>query len=144
MKHGLVMAALLAALATVGAQGRQSVTYVGHAKVAAAASGADLATGPDFTVMMMKRTGAGHVEVHAKETDTFYVLDGEATFVTGGTMVGGRVSRPNQQLGTEIQGGQTHHLSKGDVITIPAGVPHWFKEVSKPPITYYLVKIIKP
>src|SRR5436190_1061825 len=146
MKRLLVATTLLAiALSMSFAPGAANVTYVDHDKVATAiANGGTLATGPDFAASINKRTGPGQVEVHNKETDTFYVLDGEATFVTGGTMVGGRVSRPNQQLGTEIQGGQTHHLSKGDVITIPAGVPHWFKEVSKPPITYYLVKIIRP
>ena len=56
-------------------------------------------------------------------------FDGEATFITGGTMIGGKVSRPNQQLGTDIQGGQTHHLVKGDVITIAAGTPHWFTNI---------------
>jgi mannose-6-phosphate isomerase-like protein (cupin superfamily) len=60
----------------------------------------------------------------AIRTDTFCVLDGEATIVTGGTMVGGKGSRPNQQLGTSINGGETRHLAKGDVIVIPAGVPH--------------------
>ncbi len=144
MKHLLVVVALLAlALSMSFAQGTANVTYVDHEKVATAiANGGALASGPDFAASMAKRTGPGQVEVHDKETDTFYILDGEATFVTGGTMVGGRVSRPNQQLGTDIQGGQTHHLSKGDVITVPPGIPHWFKEVSKP-ITYYLVKIIK-
>jgi quercetin dioxygenase-like cupin family protein len=126
------------------AQGTSTVTYVDRDKVAAAISnGGQLASGSDFAVSIAKRTGAGQVEIHDKETDTFYVLDGEATFLTGGTMIGGRVTRPNQQLGTDIQGGQTHHLSKGDVITIPAGTPHWFKEVTKP-ITYYMVKVIRP
>ena len=144
MKHGVVVVTLLAALLPLGlAQGRRSATYVAHAKVASAASGADLATGPDFTVMMMKRTAAGRVEVHAKETDTFYVLDGEATFVTGGTMIGGRTSRPNQQLGERIEGGETYHLTRGDVIIIRAGTPHWFKQVPRS-IRYYVVKVIKP
>jgi len=135
---------LLAALSLTFAQGTSNVTYVDHDKVAAAiANGGQLASGPDFAISMAKRTSAGQVEIHDKETDTFYVLDGEATFVTGGMMIGGRVSRPNQQLGTDIQGGQTHHLMKGDVITIPAGTPHWFKEVTKP-ITYYMVKVIRP
>ena len=83
------------------------------------------------------------VEVHEKETDIFYITEGDATFVTGGTMVGGKLSRPGQWLGTDIQGGVTHHLTKGDIITIPAGVPHWFKEV-KSPILYYMVKVIRP
>ena len=61
---------------------------------------------------------------------------------TGGTMVGGRVSGPGQQRGKDMTGGQTYHLAKGDVIAIPAGVPHWFKEVPQS-ISYYVVKVIK-
>ena len=126
------------------AQAPSTVTYVDHDKVATTiANGGQLASGPDFAMSVAKRTGPGQVEIHDKETDTFYILDGEAMFVTGGTMVGGRVSRPNQQLGTDIQGGQTHRLVKGDVIAIPAGTPHWFKEVTRP-ITYYMVKVIRP
>jgi quercetin dioxygenase-like cupin family protein len=140
----LATVVFIAALSLTFAQGTSSVTYVDHDKVAAAiANGGQLASGSDFAISMAKRANAGQVEIHDKETDTFYVLDGEATFVTGGMMIGGRVSRPNQQLGTDIQGGQTHHLTKGDVITIPAGTPHWFKEVTKP-ITYYMVKVIRP
>jgi len=140
----LVLALFVTVLSVSFAQGTSSVTYADHDKVATAiANGGQLANGPDFAISMARRSGPGQVEVHDKETDTFYVLDGEATFVTGGSMVGGKVSRPNQQLGTDIQGGETRHLAKGDVIVIPAGVPHWFKEVSKP-ITYYMVKVIKP
>src|SRR5205809_962429 len=145
MKRLLVATTLLAiALSMSFAQGTANVTYVDHDKVATAiANGGTLATGPDFAASINKRTGPGQVEVHDKETDTFYVLDGEATFVTGGTMVGGRVSRPNQQLGSDIQGGETRRLSKGDVIVIPAGTPHWFKEVQRP-VSYYVVKVIRP
>jgi quercetin dioxygenase-like cupin family protein len=133
---GLLVATAVAA----GAAGMAKITYVDHDKVA---KGGALVTGSDFNVQILKRTGPGQVEVHDKETDTFYVLDGEATFVTGGTMIGGKVTAPNQQRGTDIRGGEVHHLSKGDVIAIPAGIPHWFKEV-QPPFTYYVVKIIKP
>ena len=140
MKPVLFLAALLVMAASIGAQSSATATYVDHEKVAA---GGTLATGADYSVSINKRTAAGQVEVHDKETDTIYMLDGEATFVTGGTMIGGRVSRPNQQLGTDINGGQTHHLTKGDVVVVPAGMPHWFKEVPKP-VTYYVVKVIKP
>ena len=58
-------------------------------------------------------------------------------------MMGGKVSKPNQKLGSSIQGGQTYRLSKGDVLVIRAGTPHWFKQVPKS-ITYYVVKVIKP
>ena len=104
MKRLLVATTLLAiALSISFAQGTANVTYVDHDKVATAiANGGALASGPDFAASMAKRSGPGQVEVHDKETDTFYILDGEATFVTGGTMVGGRVSRPNQQSTTKI------------------------------------------
>ena len=139
---GMVLLAIGAAF--MAAQTPSTVIYKDHNAVAAAiANGGNLVSGPDFTISISRRTGPGQVEVHDKETDTFYVLEGEATFVTGGTMVGGRVSRPNQHLGTDIQGGQTHHLVKGDVIAISAGTPHWFKEVTKP-IAYYTVKVLKP
>jgi hypothetical protein len=53
-----------------------------------------------------------------RRPDIFYIVDGSATFVTGGTMVGGRESRPNQMLGTGIAGGQTHQLKKGDLVKV--------------------------
>jgi quercetin dioxygenase-like cupin family protein len=140
MKLKFALGLLVATAVAAGAAGTAKITYVGHDKVA---KGGALVTASDFNVQILKRTGPGQVEVHDKETDTFYVLDGEATFVTGGTMVGGKVTAPNQQRGTDIRGGEVHHLSKGDVIAIPAGIPHWFKEV-QPPFTYYVVKIIKP
>ena len=59
-----------------------------------------------------------------KETDVIYVADGMATFVTGGKMVGGKVTKPGQLMGTDIVGGQTHHLSKGDVIVIKTLIQH--------------------
>ena len=84
MKLSLVLAALLiAAVSMTAAQNRSNVTYVDHDKVAAAlASGGNLVTAPDLSISMNRRTAAGQVEVHDKETDTFYVLDGEASFVT--------------------------------------------------------------
>ncbi|HEY7190267.1 MAG TPA: hypothetical protein VH436_27130 [Vicinamibacterales bacterium] len=144
MRHLIPIFALLAlATVTIAAQ-KPAVVYVPADKVAAALKdGTRIAAGPDFTALGAKRTGPGQVEVHDKETDTFYVIDGEATFITGGKMIGGKISRPNQWLGTSIEGGETHHLKKGDFIEIPAGMPHWFKDVPTS-ITYYVVKAVKP
>lgn len=136
--------ALLAAVPLMAAGGPPPVTYVGHEKVAEALrKGGDLVKASDLTVLGAERSGPGQVEVHDRETDVFYVVDGGATFVTGGTMIGGKPTGPGQLRGKEIQGGETHHLSKGDVIVIPAGTPHWFKAVS-PSISYYVVKVLKP
>ena len=102
-----------------------------------------LVTGSDVLVQGSHREQAGGVEVHDHEMDVIYVVDGTATFVTGGKMVGGKNTRPGQWLGTDLTGGAAQRLVKGDVIVVPAGVPHWFKEVPGP-ISYYVVKVIKP
>lgn len=141
MRIFLAVTGLLAAVLVMS--GAPAVTYIGHDKVAEAlAKGGNLVKAPDLTVLGSYRNSPGQVEVHDKETDVFYVIDGGATFVTGGTMVGGKASGPGQIRGTDIQGGQVHHLSKGDVIVIPAGIPHWFKEVPAS-ISYYVVKVLK-
>jgi quercetin dioxygenase-like cupin family protein len=143
MKFLFVLSALLAA-ALLLAAAESGVTYVGHDKVSAAlAKGGPLVGAPDLLVSGSHRDKAGQVEVHDKETDVIYMVDGEATFVTGGTMIGGKVTKAGQSLGTDIKGGDTHHLTKGDVIVVPAGVPHWFKEVPNS-VSYYVVKVLKP
>lgn len=145
MKRFLTAAALFTMGALVGAQnGNTGVTHIDPDKVAAAlAKGGVLVTAPDLIVQGGHREAAGQVEVHDKQTDVIYVIDGEATFVTGGTMVDGKAPSPGQWLGSNISGGQTQHIGKGDVLVVPAGVPHWFKEVPKS-ISYFVVKVIKP
>lgn len=135
----LTMSALLpAADAPVASQ------YVDHEKAAIALTkGGGLASGSDYKVSGARRNKAGQVEVHEKETDIFYIVDGEATFITGGKMLEGKRTGPDQLLGTDIEGGETHHLVKGDVIVIPAGMPHWFKAVPTS-INYLMVKVVKP
>jgi mannose-6-phosphate isomerase-like protein (cupin superfamily) len=143
MKYLAALAALLAAaLLLIAAEG-PSATVIDHTQVAAAlAKSGQLARTGDYLVSGAHRNGPGQVEVHENETDIVYVTDGEATFVTGGKMIGGKQTKAKQWLGSDIEGGETHHLSKGDVFVIPAGTPHWFKEVPQG-VSYFLVKVIK-
>jgi len=145
MRLWLSAAGFLAIAALAAAQsGNSGVVHVDPDKVASAlAKGGVLLTKPDLIVQGSHREAAGQVEVHDKETDVLYVIDGEATFAYGGKMVGGKASRPGQWLGSDITGGETHHLVKGDVFVVPAGVPHWFKEVPKS-ISYFVMKVVKP
>ncbi len=142
----LVLASLTTAALLTGSDGAPPVTYIGHEKVTAALEGqthsGPLVKAPDLLVIGAHRAGPGHVELHEIETDVFYVVDGEATFITGGKMVEGKVTSPGQWLGTDIVGGQVHHLTKGDVIVIPAGIPHWFKDVPHS-TSYFVVKVLK-
>ncbi len=144
MKFTLAIAALLAAasLLLTGAESTGAI-HIPHEKVAAAlAKSGPLVTRPDLLVQGSHRAENGHVELHEKETDVFYVTAGSATFVAGGTIVGDRVTKPGQHTGSDISGGTTYHLNQGDVMVIPAGMPHWFKEVPKN-VSYFVVKVLK-
>jgi uncharacterized protein GlcG (DUF336 family)/mannose-6-phosphate isomerase-like protein (cupin superfamily) len=118
-----------------------NVTYFESAKVSAAfAKGMPLIEVNNYKIHASRREAPGMVEVHQKDTDLIYVLEGSATFVTGGTMVDGKTIAPDEIRGASVTGGETHALKKGDVIIVPKGVPHWFKEV-KGPMLYYTVKV---
>lgn len=135
-------------LAVVGAtaltnpeNGKAAVSYFEKEKVAAAfVKGAVLFDASDkYMVHASHRDKAGVVEVHEKDADIIYVLEGSATLVTGGEIVGGKIIAPGEIRGTDVKGGETRTISKGDVIIVPAGTPHWFKEVPGP-LDYYVVK----
>jgi len=102
-----------------------------------------LIPGDAYNVQTNKRTANGNIEIHEKETDIFYVMDGSATIIVGGTAVEPKQTRPGQMTAKDIQDGQTYNLKKGDVLVIPAGTPHWFKQVNGS-INYLTVKSIKP
>jgi len=80
------------------------------------------------------------VEIHERDMDIFYILEGSATFVTGGKAKEPKTTGPGEIRAKEIVGGEDRHLVKGDVIVIPNGVPHWFKEVNGT-FLYYVVKV---
>jgi len=133
----LVIVAAYAAAAGVPAK----VTYVHHDKVAAVmAKGGAIIEDPGLRILAQRR-GSGEVEVHETTNHVFIIVEGEATMVTGGTLVGARNTAPGQIRASDVQGGQVHHLTKGDVITIPAKTPHWFKEVPTKTVAYYAVNI---
>jgi quercetin dioxygenase-like cupin family protein len=86
-----------------------------------------------------RREQPGMAEIHIKDADIVYVLEGSATLITGGTAIHPKPTADDELRGERIDGGDTRQLNKGDVIIVPAGVPHWFKEVSNP-FLYYVVK----
>jgi len=125
-----------------GARAQSSgVTYIAGSTVAAAfAKGAPLIETGTYKVHASHREAAGMAEVHERDTDIIHVLDGTATFVTGGSVVEGRMTAAEEVRGASIQGGETRTLAKGDVIIVPAGTPHWFRAVQGT-FLYYVVKV---
>lgn len=120
------------------------VSYFASDAVSAAfAKGAvliDGSEGRNYMVHASHREKPGQAEIHTLDTDIIYVLDGTATFVTGGTAIDAKTTAPNEIRGTAIEGGETRKLVRGDVIIVPNGTPHWFKETSNP-FNYYVVKV---
>jgi len=96
--------------------------------------------GRNYMIHASRREKAGLAEVHTQDADLIYVLGGEATFVTGGKIVAPKNTATDEIRGASIEGGETRIITKGDVLVVPAGVPHWFKEV-KGPVLYYVVKV---
>ena len=120
-----------------------AVLQIDHARVDAAfAAGSMITANTSFKVLAGRRTAPGLVEIHEHDTDIFYVLDGSATFVTGGTAVDPKPTAPGETRAKEMTGGEAHHLVKGDVIVIPAGVPHQFTAVTGA-FLYYVVKVTR-
>ncbi|MCX6609267.1 MAG: cupin domain-containing protein, partial [Acidobacteria bacterium] len=102
--------------------------YANHTKVAAAlAKGGLLFENPDtpaaIKVSGVYRDKAGAIERNEQQTSILYISSGEATLIAGD--------------------GQTFRLTKGDMVVIPAGVPHRFSEVPKS-ISYHLIKLSAP
>jgi mannose-6-phosphate isomerase-like protein (cupin superfamily) len=146
MKSNLILAIFSISfnIALAAEEPTPGVLHFDHAKVAALfEKGGPLLATNNFKIQAGRRTGPGEVEIHARDTDIFYILEGTATFVTGGTAVEKRDTGKGEMRAKEIAGGHAQTLSKGDIIVIPAGIPHWFKEVHGP-FLYYMVKVVQP
>jgi glc operon protein GlcG len=133
--------ALTSTSTSTTASTNSAIAYFDKDKVAAAfAKGIPLIEVNNYKVHASRREAPGMAEVHNLDTDIIYVLEGSATLVTGGTVVDGKTTARDEIRGKEISGGDTRKLIKGDVMIIPAGTPHWFKEVNAP-LLYYVVKV---
>ena len=144
MKYPLALAAILstAALVTLGTAAGfpPRVHYINHDKVAAGfVKGERIIEDEGLIVIAQRVVGRGS-EMHDSINHVFIIVEGEAEFVTGGKLVEAKVIAPGQTRGTGIEGGVSHHLTKGDVITIPAKTPHQWKDTSKTgSVGYYAV-----
>ncbi|HEY2446945.1 MAG TPA: hypothetical protein VGI20_14510 [Rhizomicrobium sp.] len=96
---------------------------------------------PGYSASVVRRTRPGNAEIHKNVADVWYVVAGEATLVTGGSLSGGRETEPGELRGGGISGGAARHIGTGDFISIPAGVPHWVSAVAGKELIYLVVKV---
>ena len=103
-----------------------------------------LATYGNHLTMMSYRKGDGEVEIHDKMADVFVVQRGEATLLVGGKASGGKTTGPGEIRGGTIAGGQRQKLLPGDIVHIPAGVPHQLLVPKGSEFSYFILKVERP
>jgi len=75
---------------------------------------------------LVYRDGSGVPEVHRDWADHFVVIEGAASIIIGGKVVGEKDTiTPGEKRGTSITGGKEYALTPGTNLTVPPGVPHW-------------------
>jgi uncharacterized protein GlcG (DUF336 family) len=128
-------------LGMAGTELSRTVTFIDQQTVATGfEKGKVLVNMGNYMVHASHREMDGMAEIHTLDTDLIYVLEGTATFVTGGNVPDAQVIEPNELRGAAVVGGQSRAIAKGDVIVVPAGVPHMFTGVNGR-FNYYVVKV---
>jgi len=96
---------------------------------------------PNELFMLARREADGQPELHETQADVFVVESGSATLVVGGRLVDAETSAPHEKRNGTIQGGTRQKLSPGDVVRIPANMPHQLLLDGAPEFTYFVIKI---
>jgi mannose-6-phosphate isomerase-like protein (cupin superfamily) len=107
-------------------------------------AGITLAKYKGHYTMLTARTKSGGGELHNHFADFLFVVAGEGTEMTGGTMLNPKELPDGEVRGTGLEGATAHVLHKGDVIHIPAGTPHQSVEAPGQTITIYVIKVQEP
>ena len=100
-----------------------------------------LADSPNDSAMLVHREFDGPPEWHETQVDIFFVQSRSATLVVGATLVNGETVGPHEKRNGTIQGGIRRKLSAGDVVRIPAGVPHQLLLEGSPEFNYFVIKM---
>jgi glc operon protein GlcG len=128
-------------LGMAGTELSRKVTFIDSQMVTAGfQKGTVLVNTGKYMVHASHREMDGIAEIHTLDTDLIYMLEGTATLVTGGNVPDAKVIEPNELRGQKIVGGESRRIVKGDVIVVPAGVPHMFTDVHGA-LNYYVVKV---
>ncbi len=91
--------------------------------------------------MLAFRSQSGKAEQHEKFADFYVVIAGNATLISGGTMVNGASSAPGEMRGDSIKGGKEMKLAKGDIVHVPANIPHQLTLAKGETFQYFIIKV---
>ena len=126
----------VSAPATYLSEAALMATLKDAAKTAPAMHTAPVKLAEHYRINVVRRTSAQGAIAHPDGTEVHHIIDGSATFVTGGTIVPAAGAAAGSAT---IDGGESRRVSNGDVILVPAGTPHWYKDLEGS-ITYLEVR----
>ncbi|MDR3703821.1 MAG: cupin domain-containing protein [Candidatus Sulfopaludibacter sp.] len=114
--------------------------------LAAKLAGANMTSQPaanlgNYTFATVLRKESGGAELHETQADIFVITAGEGTLTVGGTIPDGKTTQPHEIRGTAITGGIDKKVGPGDVLTIPAKMPHRMKVERGKQIAYLAIKV---
>ena len=96
---------------------------------------------PHHYTMLAFREHSGGGELHQNFADIFFILDGHATVVTGGNLTEQKTTVPGEMRGRSVECGNRQEVKAGDVVHIPAGMPHQTVVAEGDSVTYFVVKV---
>jgi mannose-6-phosphate isomerase-like protein (cupin superfamily) len=119
------------------------LAHVGDSLARGSTSGHLLRAHPTYQYLQIRRDRSGVPEVHDRWTDVTIVQAGRATLVSGGRVTGSRVETPGEHRGGTITGGATRSVGAGDLMVIPAGIPHQYVIAAGDSLRYVTVKVLR-
>ena len=103
-------------------------------------SGSTLGDYGTHAIKLSERTVSGGAEVHAHFDDVMIVMEGKATLITGGELIDSHLGSNGESTGSGIRNGIIQPIATGDIVHVPAGVPH---QLLIAPGTTYSALVIK-
>ena len=107
-------------------------------------AGEPLAKFSNHSFTLARRSASGEAEIHENQTDIFVIEAGEASLIVGGEVVSPRTTATGEVRGASIQGGSEKKLGAGDIVHIPAKIPHQLLIAPGKEFTYFVVKVDTP
>lgn len=147
MRALFLLAAILPASAAIAADTTEHVPARDLASAIAKTTGG-LAVKTVFAdstarTVHVRRDMSGEAERHASINDVMIAHKGRVTLLLGGRIEGGRETEPGEWRGGTIVGGRTQSFKAGEMMWIPAGVPHQMLLRKGSRFTYTVVKTVR-
>jgi mannose-6-phosphate isomerase-like protein (cupin superfamily) len=95
-----------------------------------------------YQYLQIRRGSSGGPEVHDRWADVAIVQSGRGTLLSGGQVRDSHVESPGEHRGGTIVGGTARPIAAGDLIVIPAGIPHQYQIASGDSLRYLTTKVL--